>query len=316
MGDRICAIHVPILGPVPRTVALLREAEELGVEAAWLTSGGYGPEPLTTLAAVAAGTSRMLLGSSVVVTYFRHPLITAQQSLALDDLAPGRFRLGLGSGHRSTVDDAFGLDFDAPLEHLREYVAVVRAAMAGAVDHSGVHFRVRATLARPHRVPIYVGALRYAGYRQAGEIADGAISWATPPAFLRDVARPALVEGALSAGRATPRLVGAVLALVTDDRAATREVARERVAANTRQVFYRRLFADAGFPEATDGNVPDALLDELVVVGDEGEVTSGLARYFDAGCDELIVSLLPGSDDDVGRTLRLVGRARARSEGA
>jgi alkanesulfonate monooxygenase SsuD/methylene tetrahydromethanopterin reductase-like flavin-dependent oxidoreductase (luciferase family) len=67
------------------------------------------------------------------------------------------------------------------------------------------------------------------------------------------------------------------------------------------------MFADAGHPDARDGVVPDALVADLVLVGAEDQVADGLRRFTDAGCDEVIVSLLPGSDADTDRTLALLG---------
>ena len=121
MPDRIAAIHVPIT-TVPETAALVRRAEELGVRAIWLTSGGYGPDSLTTLAVIGARTERILLGTSIAVTFSRHPLVMAQQAMAIDDVAPGRFRLGIGTSHRPTVENAYGLAFDRPLQQLRYVV--------------------------------------------------------------------------------------------------------------------------------------------------------------------------------------------------
>jgi F420-dependent oxidoreductase-like protein len=317
MTPGVVAVHVPIT-TVRETVDVVRRAEGHGVAAAWLTSGGNGPDNLTTLAVAGASTGRILLGTSVAVTFSRHPLAMARESLAIDDVAPGRFRLGIGGGHRPTIEGQYGLGFERPLEHLREYVAVLRQAFSGEVDFDGARFSVHARLARPHAVPIYLAALRARAYELAGAVADGAISWVTPPAFLRDVAAPALHRSAEAAGRTPPRLVGHAYGLVTDRADAARDFGRERLAANTRLVFYREMFADAGFPEARDGVVPEGLLREVVLAGDEGEVADGLARFFAAGCDEIVLSTLPGPEADVDRTLRLLGhlaneRGRQRS---
>jgi F420-dependent oxidoreductase-like protein len=301
----VAAVHVPIT-TVPETVALIRQADDLGVRAVWLTSGGYGPECLTTLAVVGAQTRRVLIGSAVIVTASRHPLITAQQSLALADVAPGRFRLGIGTGHRSTVEGVFGLPFERPLHELREYLGVVRQAFEGDVDFDGQRFQVHGRLARRHTVPLYISALRPAAYRLAGELADGAISWVTPSGFLRDVAGPALRSAADAFDRPHPRLVGHVMGLVTDERDAPNRVARERLAANTRMPFYQSLFADCGFPEARDGVVPAGLVGEVAFVGAEERLADGFHRFIDAGCDEVIVSLLPGPAEDITRTLRVL----------
>jgi alkanesulfonate monooxygenase SsuD/methylene tetrahydromethanopterin reductase-like flavin-dependent oxidoreductase (luciferase family) len=115
-------------------------------------------------------------------------------------------------------------------------------------------------------------------------------------------------EAARATGRPAPRLVGHAYGLVTADADAALAAGRERLAANTRLAFYQGMFADAGFPEARDGVVPDALLREVVLAGDEGTLADGLDRFFAAGCDEVVLSTLPGSDADVDRTLGLLGR--------
>jgi len=306
MPERIVAAHVPIT-TVPETVDVVRRAEEHGVRAVWLSSGGYAPESLTVLAVAGAATSTILLGSSVAVTFTRHPLIMAQQSLAISDVAPGRLRLGVGGGHRPTIEGQLGLPFDRPLEHIREYVAVLRQAFGGNVDHEGARFHVYARLARAHSVSIYLAALRATAYGLAGEIAEGAISWVTPPAFLRDVAGPAMRSAAEAAGRPLPRLVGHAYALVTSDTDAAIAAGRERLATTTRLTFYQAMFADAGYPAARDGNVPAELLREVVLVGETSLVTDGIKRFLEAGCDEVVVSVLPGSRADADATLALLG---------
>lgn len=186
MLDRFVGVHVPVT-TVPATTALVRRAEEAGVRAVWLTSGGFGPESLTTLAYVAAKTDRILLGTSVVVSFSRHPLTTAQQAMAIEDVSPGRLRLGIGTGHRPTIEDAYGLDFDRPLQHLREYSEVLQQAFRNRdIDHDGRRFKVRARLQRSPTVPLYLSALRAGSYTLAGEVAQGAISWVTPASFMRD----------------------------------------------------------------------------------------------------------------------------------
>jgi F420-dependent oxidoreductase-like protein len=307
MSDMIVAVHVPITS-VPETVATVQRAERAGVRAVWFTSGGFGPDSLTTIAVIGAATERILIGTAVVVTYSRHPLVMAQQSLAIDDVAPGRFRLGIGPGHRPTIEEVYGLPFDRPLEQLREYSEVLTQALGGDISYEGRRLRVQGRLARAHSVPVYFSALRVAAYCLAGELASGAISWVTPAAYLRDVAGPTLRDAAREHGRPAPRLVGHVIGLVTDDPGAAIEHGRQRLAANTRQTFYQRLFADAGHPDARDGTVPDSLLEEVVAVGDEQQVARRLQLFLEAGCDEVIVTILPGTPEELGRTFRLVGR--------
>ena len=92
-------------------------------------------------------TSIIRLGTSIVPTYPRHPLALAQQVLAINDIAPGRFRLGIGPSHRPIIEGVYGLSQTTPLVHLREYLQVLRAVLwEGKVNHHGHFFNVVATM--------------------------------------------------------------------------------------------------------------------------------------------------------------------------
>ena len=95
-----------------------------------------------------------MLGTSIVPTYPRHPLVLAQQALALDDIAPGRLRLGIGPSHGFIIEDMYGLQYRTPLTHLREYVEILRASLwEGKVNHHGYFYNVVATLPRTPQIP-------------------------------------------------------------------------------------------------------------------------------------------------------------------
>ena len=107
--------------------------EDAGVRQIWMSQPPNLPDVLTTFAAAAAKTSSVNLGTSIVPTYPRHPLVLTQQALALHDIAPGRLRLGIGPSH-SLIEKMYGLQHTKPLAHLREYVEVLRTALwAGKV---------------------------------------------------------------------------------------------------------------------------------------------------------------------------------------
>lgn len=303
-------IHVANTG-VPELVALARRAEAAGVGTLWLTSG-LGPDSLTSLAVVGAQTRRINLGTAIAIAYSRHPLAMIQQARAIEDVAPGRLRLGVGTSHKATIETTWGLSFDRPLGFLREYVEVLGQARTGELDFDGARIQAHAKLQAPVDVPMLISALRPTAYRLAGELADGAIAWVTPTAFLREVAGPALRESATAHGRPRPTLVGHVFALVTADPAAARASGLERLTSYGRMPFYAAMFGDAGYPDTASGTIPDALMDDLALVGSDERVADGLRRFADAGCDEVIVSLLPGSDADVDRTLALLGSLSGR----
>jgi len=124
-------------------------AEAAGVRQIWMAQPPVLPDVLTMFAAAATRTSTVRLGTSITPTYPRHPLVLSQQVLALNDLAPGRLRLGIGPSHRFIIEDIYGLQQKTPLAHLREYLEVLHAAFwQGKVDHHGHFYNVIATLPR------------------------------------------------------------------------------------------------------------------------------------------------------------------------
>lgn len=296
---------------VAETIAVIRRGEEFGVAAAWLTTAGAGPDGLTVLAAAAVQTTRIRLGTAIVPTFPRHPLSLAQQAQVLGNLAPGRFRLGIGPSHRSTIEGTFGIAFERPLEHLREYTTILRQALQeGSVSFEGRLFRVHARLPGTYNIPVLLSALRPASYRLAGEVADGAISWVTPAPFLQDVAGPALLAGAAKrTDGKRPLLIGHAFAVVSTDEDTILRTARERLSVYARLPFYQEMFAAAGYPDARQGTLDEALLRSIVLFGDDDAVAAGVQRFLDAGLAELIVSLLPIEAErtaSIDRTLRVL----------
>jgi F420-dependent oxidoreductase-like protein len=257
--------------------------------------GGAAPDAVTLFAAAAARTKRVNFGTSIVPIYPRHPVALASQALVLADLAPGRFRLGVGPSHRPTIEGAFGIPFVKPHEYLREYVQVLRQILwDGKVEYDGEFFKVHQLalppgLAAP-RMPILTSALRANAFRLAGEIADGAISWMCPVPYLVQTALPALKAGADAAGRPMPPLIAHVPVALHTDREAVRAAASRELGTYGRLPFYARMFADAGFPIAADGTMPDALFDELVVSGDKPAVAARLAAIQARGMQEILVT--------------------------
>lgn len=304
-------VGLVVAGPDSRAVVeAIVAAEEAGVSRVWMTQGAAAPDTLMIYAAAALRTLTIGLGTAIVPTYPRHPVALAQQALAVADLAPGRLRLGVGPSHRPVIEGVYGLSLDAPLAHLREYVAVLRGLLhEGESAYAGAFYRVNATLPRPSSVPILISALRAGAFRLAGEISDGALSWLCPPAYLLEKALPALRAGAEAASRPAPPLVAHVPIALSTDRGAVVAAARRLIGGYARLPFYANMFADAGFPPNADGSVPDALIDGLVVSGDEATIAARLRELLARGLDELLVMPLPVADEatERQRAARLVG---------
>jgi F420-dependent oxidoreductase-like protein len=308
-------LGVAIAGPDAGTIlARIRKAESLGVSAAWLTTGGAGLDGLTILAVAAAQTESILLGTSIIPTYPRHPVAVAQQVQVIAQLAPGRFRLGVGPSHRPTIDGMFGLDFSSPLGNLREYLRVIKPLLQdGSVEFEGRQYRARATLESPVDVPVMASALRSGSFELCGAEADGAISWVCPPQYLRDVALPAIAAGAKGAGREAPPLIAHVPVCVHENPDEVREAVQTQAAIYPRLRLYQRMFAAAGYPEASDATWSDAMIAGVVASGDEPSVERRVHGLFEMGATEVLASpILAGPDQEASldRSLRLLGEIR------
>ncbi|MBI1964133.1 MAG: LLM class flavin-dependent oxidoreductase [Candidatus Rokubacteria bacterium] len=273
-------------------VGLVRRAEGLGYDSVWVTHG-LGRDSFLVLAAYGAATTRLGLGTGVVPIYPRHPAVMAQAALTLSEMTGGRFRLGLGVSHRSMMEDALGLRLAAPLEVMREYVAVLRGALGPGTDFAGKHFRVRWSLALPERPPappVYLAALSVKMLELAGEIADGVILWLCPPAYARDVAVPALERGRRRAGKplAGLEIVASIPLAITDDPAAALKAFRAELARYAALPFYRTMLEAGGlgaglaaFDRA--GEVPETLAAALGAVGDAAAARRYVEAYRAAG---------------------------------
>ena len=291
-------------------LAGIERAEHLGIPAAWLTTGGVGLDALTVYAAAAVRTSRIRLGTSITPTFPRHPLVVAQQVQVLAQLAPGRFRLGLGPSHRPSVEAMYGFDFRAPLGHLREYVQIVKTVLQrGTVDFDGRYYHAHGQIRTPVDVPVMASALQRKSFEFCGAEADGAISWVCPGVYLRDVALPAMRAGAEGAGRPVPPLMAHAPVCVHEKPDEVRDAARQQLANYVRLPFYVQMLTAAGFPEASTGAWSDAMIETVVLSGDESRVADRLHELFSFGATEILVSpLVVGSDREASleRTLRLV----------
>ena len=291
-------------------VDLIVRAEEAGVDTAWAVMPAIALDTPTLFAAAAMRTERIRLGTAIVPAFTRHPLALAAQALALEGLAPGRLRLGIGTAHARTMVAVYHLPFDRPLAQLREYLQVLRPVLAtGEVSFAGEFYQVDAKLSGAPGTPVPIAALREPAFELAGELSDGAISWLCPIDYLLEHATPALSRGADRVGRPTPPLLAHVPVVIGTDRDAVRAIAREQLAYYAAAPFYARMFADAGYPLGPNGEVTDALIDALVVSGDDQTIAGRLRERLERGPDELLVSLLPGpdrrADEDV--LLRVLG---------
>src|SRR5690349_8756460 len=235
-------------------------AEQLGYSCISMGES-WGEDALTSLAQIAAVTSRIRIGTSIVPVFARSPANLAMSALNMDRMSEGRFFLGLGTSGRLVVEDLHGERFAKPLTRMREYIDIVRKASRGArLDHDGEFFHTRRFQLRmtPYRatLPIYIAALSPPSLRLTGELADG---WL--PIFLAPTRMgPLLADleaGAKSAGRtlADIAISAQVSVYVTDDRQAARDRERPHIAfyIGGMGVFYHEYMHRIGFGSEADG---------------------------------------------------------------
>ena len=313
---------VGIVISAPDTVTALaeiRQAEEMGIPAVWLTSGGGGGDALTLLAAAATQTERILLGTSIVRSWSRHPVTMAEQAQVIGALAPGRFRLGVGPSHKESTVRTFGVDFRAPLGHLKEYLRIVKGlTQKGTIDFDGRFYTAHATNSSPIDVPVMASALRPGAFELCGAEADGAISWVCPHVYLRDVALPALRAGAEKVGRRPPPLIVHAPVCVNEDAVAAHNAVRESLGYFPASTFYAKMFATAGFPVSADGGWTDEMMDSVVIAGDELAVAKRLETLFRRGASEVVATIVTvGDSPDESRARTITALAQfAESQGS
>lgn len=289
----------------------LVELEAAGVEQIWVSGPAWQPDLLTILAAAATRTTRLKFGTAVIQAFARHPVFLAQQLLSFNALAPGRLRLGIGTGVPAFARRMYGIGIESPLAYLREYVQVLRPLLQdGEVHHQGRYFTADVSLQASARVPLLVAALGPKAFQLAGEVADGALPYLCPLPYLRETALPALSAGAAAAGRPCPPLVAHVPVAFTEDRALALQAGRETMRFYTTLPVCRQMFAAAGYTQQEIDTVSDRFVESLLLFGDESKIRDRLLELLALGFDELTLEPVPLSDaaQEEKRLARLIGQ--------
>ncbi|MET8008903.1 LLM class F420-dependent oxidoreductase [Streptomyces sp. NPDC005271] len=287
----------------------VRQAADAGVGSVWFSQQQH--VDAVTLAALAGqAVPGIGLGTSVVPIYPRHPIALAAQARTAQAASGGRFQLGLGLSSKEYVEGSYGVPFDRPIRHLREYLTVLRTLLAdGTVDFDGETLRAHlffgpAVVPGADPSPILVAAMGPKALRVTGELADGTMPFLATPKVLAEHVVPTIGASAKAAGRPAPRVVAMVPALVTADVEGVRRRAREQFAFYARIPSYRDVLERGGVEHAGD----------VMALGDEETVAAELRRYLDAGATDLIIAQTGmGSDEDRLRTWRLLGELSAKA---
>jgi len=275
-------------------VARGQEVERRGFHSLWMANI-FTLDAIFTLGVVGRETKRIELGTAVVPTYPRHPFAMAQEALTANQAARGRFALGIGLSHRLVIEDMFGLSYDKPARHMREYLEVLGPLLRGeAVKFSGETYRVNAQLtvaAAPP--PVLVAAMGDAMLKLTGELADGTVLWMTGAKTIETHAAPKINAAARAAGRKAPRIAAGIPIALTNDPDGARKWAATNLVVYGQLPSYRAMLDKEGLAGPAD----------LALVGDEKTLDAGLARLASAGVTDFVASIVPSDKGADVRTL-------------
>jgi F420-dependent oxidoreductase-like protein len=302
---------------------LAQEADRLGYDSIWAAEA-YGSDAATVMAWLATNTKNAKIASGIFQMPARTPAMTAMTAATLDNISDGRMVLGLGMSGPQVVEGWHGQPFDHQLKRTREYVAIVRKALAReTVTYDGEFY----ALPRPggpgkplkliiqpvqERIPIYLAAIGPKNTALAAEIADGWLPTLFAPDHM-DVFRPALEEGASRNGGSPDSIDIAPmtsLAIDTDvDRA--RNLMRPYLAlyiggmGSRKRNFYKELVTRYGYGDAAQkvqdlyldhkyeeamAALPAELIEKISLCGPKEAIAERLAVYRDAGVGTLLVT--------------------------
>jgi 5,10-methylenetetrahydromethanopterin reductase len=314
--SRVDRIGLELAGEpsVHEMISIARVAEDLGYDSVWLTETRFTRDAVTTAAAIAASTSRLRVGTAVVNPYTRSAVLTAVTAATLDELAAGRFVLGIGPGS-PTVLARQGIEFVRPLTRLRESVSTIRALLRGETANSvGQTISINGAALefaplRPN-IPIYLGVTGPRALELAGEIADGVIlNSFVSTAYTRSAVQR-IRASAQRAGRDSEDIEIAqsiVVSLSGDARRARDEVrpiiaiylsqfpniaAQSGIAPTVLESI--RTFMAEGGPRLAASAITDGIVDALTISGTAETCRRQIAKRRACGVDLPIVSFVHG----------------------
>jgi F420-dependent oxidoreductase-like protein len=300
-------------------IELAQEAERLGYDSAWAAEA-WGTDAVSVLAWLAALTTKIKIGSAILQIPARTPANTAMTAATLDLLSNGRFLLGLGTSGPQVVEGWHGEPWGKPLAKTREYVEIVRAVLRrDVIEHHGENYDIPYSqdgatglgkplklMARPLRadMPIYLASLRRKSVELAAEIADGWLPIFFSPERARETFPVPFARDGLEIAPAVP-------ALLSDDLESARDAMKPYYAlyiggmGARGQNFYNDLASMYGFEADAkriqdlylDGKkkeaaaaVPDALVDEMTLVGPRERFAERLEAWKESGATTMLVS--------------------------
>lgn len=310
----------------------IKEAESLGFTSAWVAEA-WGSDAVSTSAWILSKTEKIKVGTAIMQMPARTPSATAMAAMTLDQLSGGRFIVGIGASGPQVAEGWYGEPYGRPITRTKEYISIMRQIWKreGPLEHDGYHYHIpnktegttglgkalKSILHGNPDIPIYTASITPAGVACAAEMADGFFPvWMNPDRY--DIFEKSVEEGFAAKGGgslASFDIAPFVTCLVNDNVEEARMGVKGMMALYIGGMgargknFYNDYAIKLGYEEAAkkiqdlylDGKkveammeVPDALVDEVAIVGSKDHVRDQLQRWKEAGKKNHVSSMLVG----------------------
>lgn len=260
--------------PTSRVRELAAQVEEMGWPTLWRPES-TGRDAFISSSLLLDATETLIVATGIAVTYARHPMTTAAAQKTLAEAHNGRFLLGLGVSHRTSVEGVRKLDYSTPYSDMVEYLEAMAAA-----PYTGPE---------PEEKPLtLLAALGPKMLKLSAESADGAHPYFTPVEHTA-LARELMGPGAI--------LAPEQMVVIDSDAERARDTARETMARYLRLPNYANNLLRLGFTEDDIDNMSDRIVDAVVACGDISVAVERVRQHHEAGADHVCLQVLaPGND--------------------
>jgi len=283
---------------VDGVVAEAKRAEADGFASYW-QSQIFGLDALSTLSVVGREVPRIELGTSVIPTYPRHPMMLAQQALTTNQASGGRLCLGIGLSHQVVIEGMLNMSFDKPVRHMKEYLCILMPLIHDRkVSFAGETLTTHAelTINKAQSCDVVVAALGPQMLKLAAAMTQGTLTWCTGPETLRTLTVPTINSAAEQLGKPKPRVIAALPVCVTKDVDGARARAAQVFAVYGQLPSYRAMLDHEGVAGPAD----------VAIIGSASEVFDKVAALQEIGVTDFGGVEFGGTPDELHDTREML----------
>ena len=276
-----------------------RAVEAANLDNVWLANI-FTVDAISALSIVGHQVPRIGMGTAVTPTYPRHPTALAQQALTAAAATGNRFSLGIGLSHQVVIENMFGMSYDKPALHMREYLEVLMPLLrGGTVNFNGDQYRVngvRIDVPGAEAPPVIVAALGPVMLKLAGELADGTTTWMVGPKTLENHIIKSINKAANGAGKSDAVVVGGLPVVLTTKPDEAREFVAKTLAMYGQLPSYRAMLDREGAAGPAD----------VALAGDENYLRGELRRLEEIGVTDFNAAIVSSDDGAFERTFEFL----------